>query len=672
MPTPPASSQPLWSPHITATKASRLYRYQKWLLRHHKLSFENYEDLHQWSCDDPSVFWESVWQYFNVKSHQPYQKVLSDDPMPKAKWFTGATLNYAENIFQGKNYSPALKFASESKPLSSISWDEMAGQVAHFAAYLKAVGVQKGDRVAAYLPNIPEAVIAFLASASIGAVWSSCSPDFGASSVIDRFQQIEPTVFLTVDGYQYNGKPFNKLADVKGIIDALPTLKQVVVVPYLLDYQLITDNLKSTIKVENWSNIIQNGPNTEGVVLTFEPVEFAHPLYILYSSGTTGNPKAITHCHGGILLEHLKYLAFHNDVRAGETFFWYGTTGWMMWNFAISAMLHGATVLLYDGSPSFPDISALWQLADEAEITHFGTSAPFLMACLKAKYVPKNQYKLHYLRSVGSTGSPLPSEAYQFVYSRVKKDVWLASMSGGTDVCTAWVGGNPLLPVFEGEIQCRSLGCDMRSFDELGNEVTDEVGEMVVLKPMPSMPIYFWNDKNFEKYTESYFEMYAGIWRHGDWLKISKTGACVILGRSDATLNRQGVRIGTAEIYRVLDTISELKDALIVNLELAGGRHFMPLFVTITEGVVFDEFLKQKINSALKKAYSPRHVPDEIYLVSDIPNTISGKKMEAPVKKILMGIPLSKAANLGAMRNPESLDFFVEFAKQFERERLIK
>ena len=667
MSTRPALPSPLWSPRTTAKNASRLYRYQKWLLRHHKLSFENYEDLHKWSCDDPSVFWESVWQYFNVKSHQPYQKVLSDDPMPQAKWFTGATLNYAEHIFQGRtDFSPALKFASESKPLSSISWDEMAGQVAHFAAYLKAVGVQKGDRVAAYLPNIPEAVIAFLASASIGAVWSSCSPDFGASSVIDRFQQIEPTVFLTVDGYQYNGKPFNKLADVKGIIDALPTLKQVIIVPYLLDYQLITDNLKTKIKTENWSNIVQNAPNTEGVVLTFEPVEFAHPLYILYSSGTTGNPKAITHCHGGILLEHLKYLAFHNDVRAGETFFWYGTTGWMMWNFAVSAMLHGATVLLYDGSPSFPDISALWRLADEAKITHFGTSAPFLMACLKAEYVPKNHYKLPYLRSIGSTGSPLPSEAYQFVYSSVKKDVWLASMSGGTDVCTAWVGGNPLLPVFAGEIQCRSLGCDMRSFDELGNEVIGEVGEMVVLKPMPSMPVYFWNDKNFEKYTESYFEMYNGIWRHGDWLKITKTGACVILGRSDATLNRQGVRIGTAEIYRVLDTISELKDALIVNLELAGGKHFMPLFVTITEGVVFDETLKQKINLALKKAYSPRHVPDEIYLVSDIPNTISGKKMEAPVKKILMGIPLSKAANLGAMRNPESLDYFVEFAKQIK------
>jgi acetoacetyl-CoA synthetase len=662
----------LWSMLPSAKPSTRISRYMRWLRRHYQLDFETYETLYEWSITQPAEFWQSIWQYFNIQSYTPYKQILSDDAMPHARWFEGATLNYAEHIFNGKSdLGPAIKFLSEDTPLSILRWDELEKQVASMAAFLKQNNVKKGDRVVGYLPNIPEAVVVFLAAASLGAIWSSASPDFGTASVIDRFAQIEPKILIAADGYRYGGKAFNRVATITEIATQLPTLTQVIVVPFLdKSFQEFPESVPFSYTI--WQNALNN---TEGVgKLKFEPVEFSHPLYILFSSGTTGIPKAIVHGHGGILLEHSKYLAFHNDLRAGETFFWYSTTGWMMWNFAVSSLLLGGTLLIYDGSPAYPSLDFLWKLAQNAPIHHFGTSAPFLVSCMKAGFDTKQEkIKLPQLRSIGSTGSPLPNEAFPYVYQHIKKDVWLASISGGTDVCTAWVGGCVLLPVVEGEIQCRTLGCAMESWDEMGNPILNEVGEMVVTKPMPSMPVFFWKDENFEKYTSSYFEMYPSvptesgfhsrsIWRHGDWLKTTDRQSLIIFGRSDATLNRQGIRIGTAEIYRVLDGIKELKDALIVNLELDGGEHFMPLFVVCTEGVTFDDSLKKKINKSLREAYSPRHVPDAIIAVSDIPYTISGKKLEAPVKKILMGVPLSKAANLGSVRNPSAFDFFVDFA----------
>lgn len=670
----------LWAPNADLLQSARIVDFQHWLKINKGLDFADYTTLYQWSVDYPADFWACIWRYFDIIYHSPYSEVLSPAPMPHAKWFDGATLNYAENIFKGKSsQQPAIRFASEQLSFSesnndknTITWSALEQQVASVAAFMREKGISKGDRVVGYLPNIPQAVIAFLATASIGAIWSSCSPDFGTGSVVDRFRQIEPKLIFAVDGYQYGGKHFDRRDTLSEIIDDISTIDTLVYIPYLYPDKGLDESSHRFIQQTLWDKIIEVKSS-----LKFEALPFSHPLYILYSSGTTGIPKAITHCHGGILLEHLKYLAFHNDLRSGETFFWFSTTGWMMWNFSVSVLALGATLMLYDGSPGFPDMTVLWGLAEKGAIAHFGTSAPYLVACMKNNIEPQKMYPLTHLRSINSTGSPLPPEAFDYVYKHIKSDVWLSSMSGGTDVCTAWVGGNPLLPVYEGEIQCRCLGCDMRSFDEMGHEVINEVGEMVVVKPMPSMPVFFWNDRNCEKYIQSYFEMYEGIWRHGDWLKITDRGSCIIYGRSDATLNRQGIRIGTSEIYRVMDTIPIVKDALIVNLELVGGKHFMPLFVVLAtdettgQPTKLTDAIKNSINQALRTEYSPRHVPDEIIQVTDIPYTISGKKMEAPVKKILMGIPLSKAVNQGSMRNPAAMDFFVSYALLFKDETVI-
>ncbi|MCB0571716.1 MAG: acetoacetate--CoA ligase [Phaeodactylibacter sp.] len=650
----------LWAPAPDFTRNSRLQHFLSWLAEEKGLRFDNYADAWAWSVADIPGFWESAWQYFDIQAHSPYEAVLSGGPMPVYRWFEGSTLNYAEHIFRQKNAErPAILFQSERHALSELSWQELERDVARMAAFLKSEGVEKGDRVVAFMPNIPEATVAFLAACSIGAVWSSCSPDFGLNSVVDRFQQIEPKVLFAVDGYQYGGKPFDKTQVVLEICQQLPALKKVVLLPYL-DEKASAGSLPSGI---SWREAMK----TPAVALAFEPVPFSHPIWVLYSSGTTGIPKAITHSHGGVLLEHLKYLAFHNDVHPGERFFWFSTTGWMMWNFVQASLLVGATIVLYDGSPAYPSLDVLWQFAQDARISHFGASAPYLLACMKAGIEPGKSFGLSSLRSIGSTGAPLPPEAFDYVYEQIKSDLWLCSMSGGTDVCTAFVGGCPLEPVYEGEIQCRGLGCALYAFDDDGREVIDEVGEMVVTQPMPSMPIYFWGDPDGQKYLGSYFEMYPGIWRHGDWVRITSRGSLVILGRSDATLNRQGIRIGTAEIYRALGYIPEVKDSLIVNLELSGGRHYMPLFVLMDEGQELTESVRGQIRQVLRSEYSPRHVPDEIIEVPDIPYTISGKKLEAPVKKILLGFPIHKAANPDSMRNPGSLDFFVAFAKGISR-----
>ena len=647
-------TSPLWQPTRVFKDQSNLKHYIDWLFVKKGLFFRDYHDLWDWSVTDVEDFWESIWHYFDVKSHDTYFEVLrknGSDDMIGTKWFTRATLNYAEHIFRNKNKDrPALIFQSERQPLTEISWAEMEKDVAAVATWFRKRGVQPGDCVAAVLPNIPQAVVAFLAANAVGAVWSSCSPDFGEASILDRFAQIEPKVLIVADGYQYNGRPYDKTAAFRQLLGQLPSVKLPVLVPYLdADAQL-----EGTV---SWNDVLHSP--TQG--LDFEAVRFDHPIWVLYSSGTTGKPKAITHGVGGCLLEHLKALALHQNVKPGDRYFWYSTTGWMMWNYALASLLTGATLVVYDGAPAFPTLNVLWTLAEKASINHFGGGAAYFIACRQANLSLPSE-RLKHLISIGSTGSPLTPDAYTWIYEAVRKDVWLISLSGGTDVCSAFVGGNPLLPVYAGEIQCRLLGCKLEAFDDHGQPVVDQLGEMVILEPMPSMPLYFWNDRDDERYRSSYFETYPGLWRHGDWIKITPRGSVVIFGRSDATLNRGGIRIGTAEVYSAVENLPEIKDSLVVYLENEDGTGDMPLFVVLREERSLDDDLRQRIAAALRSQFSPRHVPDRIEQIAEVPYTISGKKLEAPVKKILMGYDPARVASRDTMRNPAALDAFVAMA----------
>lgn len=643
-------AQPLWKPGRTLLEQSNLKKYMDWLFVKKGLYFRSYHDLWEWSVTDLEDFWESLWNYFNIKSHDLYLEVLQRplNGFIGTRWFTRSKLNYAEHIFRNKTKDrPAIIFQSEKSELVEISWETLEAEVAAVSTWLKQRGVKPGDRVAAVLPNIPQAVVAFLAANAVGAVWSSCSPDFGKPAITERFAQIEPKVLFTVDGYVYNGKTYDITSFAGELSAALPSVADTV----------LLNNIFSESRPERftaWDDIL----HFENFGIDFEPVPFDHPIWILYSSGTTAKPKAITHSVGGCLIEHLKALVLHQNVKPGDRYFWYSTTGWMMWNYALSSLLCGGTLVMYDGAPAYPSSQVLWSLAEKARITHFGSGAAFFIASMKSG-VSITSERLSHLETIGSTGSPLPPEAFEWIYKQVKKDVWLISLSGGTDVCSAFVGGCPLLPVYAGEIQCRMLGARIEAFDEDGKPVLNELGEMVITQPMPSMPIYFWNDEHDEKYFSSYFEMYPHVWRHGDWIQITDRKSVIIYGRSDATLNRGGVRIGTAEIYRAVESIPEVKDSLAVYLEKSNGEGTISLFVVLAKDKELTEDLKKQIKDTLRTQYSPRHVPDTIEQVGDIPYTINGKKMEAPMKRILMGQDPAKCINMDTMRNPESLKAFI-------------
>ncbi len=650
----------LWEPSDELKENARISDYMEWMKAEKDLSFGDYNQLWAWSVTDLEGFWASVWEYCDIKASKPYEKVLGARAMPGTEWFPGAELNYAEHIFRHAPYrqdKPAILHQSEMRSLGEVSWDELQEKTAALAAGLREMGVGRGDRVAAYLPNIPEAAIALLACASVGAVWSSCSPDFGAGSVVDRFEQIEPEVLLAVDGYRYGGKDYDRIDVVAKLQDEIPTLQKTVVLPYLAG-----DPDTSTLQnVVMWDDLLAGH---QGAELAFEQVPFDHPLWVLYSSGTTGLPKAIVHSQGGILIEHLKKAVLHIDLGTDDRFFWFTTTGWMMWNLVVAGLLTGSTILLYDGNPGYPDMNVLWEFAEKTGMTCFGTSASYITACMKADIEPGRDFDLTNLKAIGSTGSPLPPEGFEWAYEHVKEDLWLFSTSGGTDLCTAFVGGVPLLPVRAGELQARSLGAKVEAFDEEGNAQVDDVGELVITEAMPSMPIYFWNDPGGERYRESYFDVYPGVWRHGDWIKVKDHGACVIYGRSDSTINRGGIRMGTSEIYSAVDKVEEVADSLVVDVSREGGSSFMPLFVVLQEGVELDDDLKNTIKESIKENTSPRHVPNEIFAVPEIPKTLNGKKLEVPVKKILSGTPPEEAASKESLSNPESLDRYVELARE--------
>jgi acetoacetyl-CoA synthetase len=642
----------LWEPSPESSERTNFARYLAWLERERGLHFSGYLDAWRWSTTEIEAFWASLWDHFGVRASRPYDFVLSGRTMPGARWFGGATLSWAEHVFRNETEGrPALLYASERAPPQAMSWAELRRQVASVAAALRRMGVVRGDRVVAYLPNIPEAVTLLLACASVGAIWSSCSPDFGTQGVVERFQQIEPRVLFAVDGYVYGGKSIARRDVVEALRAALPSLQHTVLVPYL-------DADAELPGAARWDTLLE-----QRAELRFEQVPFEHPLWVLYSSGTTGLPKAIVHGHGGILLEHLKALALQCDVKPEDRVFWFTTTGWMMWNLLVGGLLTGCTCVLYDGSPSHPDLTTLWRLAESARIDRFGASAGFFHACMKAGLAPGERFDLSPLRAIGSTGSPLSPKAFRWIYESVKKDVWLASTSGGTDVCSSFLSACPFLPVLEGELQGPALGAAVSAFDPDGRAVVDQVGELVITEPMPSMPLFFWNDPGNVRYQRSYFDVFPGVWRHGDWIRMSREGGAVIYGRSDSTLNRKGVRIGSSEIYRAVEALPEVVDSLVIGLERPGGEYSMLLFTVLRAGTELDDALKGRIRAHIRSSFTPRHVPDKVVQAPAVPRTLSGKKVEVPVKRILLGEPVERVVNPGSLANPEALDFFVELAR---------
>jgi acetoacetyl-CoA synthetase len=648
----------LWKPTPERVERATITRYTRWLAENRGVDAPDYHALWRWSVDDLEGFWGSIWDFFEIEASQSYERVLGRREMPGTEWFPGARLSYARHIFRGRDLDAvAIRHASESRPLAELTWRELQEQTAAIATGLRALGVEPGDRVAGYLPNLAGTVAAFLACASIGATWSSCSPDFGPRGVADRFAQIEPKVLLAVDGYSYGGKDYGRLELVADLQDRLPTVEHTVVLPHLES----SPDLSGLKDAMTWDELLEKGSGAE---LDFEELPFDHPLWVVYSSGTTGLPKAIVHSQGGILLEHLKKMHLHVDAQEGDRVFWFTTTGWMMWNFLVGVLLTPASIVLYDGSPGHPSLDALWDLSEQAGITCFGTSASYISSCMKGDVEPKAGRSLEALAGVGSTGSPLSPEGFQWVYEQLGSDTWLFSTSGGTDLCTAFIGGVPTLPVYLGELQAPSLGAKVESWDPEGRPLKGEVGELVLTEPMPSMPVFLWNDPDGERLKDSYYSVYPGVWRHGDWIEITERGTVVIHGRSDATINRGGIRMGTAEIYRAVESVEEVTSALVVDLPKEGTEGWMPLFVVLGEGEELDDDLRSRIKRRVREECSPRHVPNEIHQVADLPRTLSGKALEVPVKRILMGADPEKAVSRSSLANPEALDYFVELGRK--------
>jgi acetoacetyl-CoA synthetase len=645
----------LWTPGQDRIERANVTAFIRWLARERGLDFDGYPALWRWSVTDLDDFWQAVWDYCGIEASAPPTAVLGRRTMPGAEWFPGARLNYAQHVLRRERpETDALYHQSESTPLTGLSWPDLANSVRVLGTRLRAMGVRPGDRVASCMPNIPETVIAMLATTSIGAVWTSCSPDFGGRGVSDRFGQLSPKVLFCVDSYRYGGLDYDRSAEMAQIIAGLPGLEQVIHVPGPAG--------QAVPSARAWDELMDHPP-VPASEFEFEQVPFGHPLWVLFSSGTTGLPKAITHSHGGILIEQLKLQMLNMDLRPGDRLFFYTTSGWMMWNFLVSSLLLGVQPLLYDGHPAYPGPGVLWEMAQNAAVTMFGASPAYVGMLSKAGVVPAATYDLSALASVMLAGSPVSAEVNAWFYRNVKADLWLHVGSGGTDVCCGFTGGAPVMPVYAGEHQARNLGVAAYAFNDRGEPVTGQVGEMVITQPMPSMPVRLWNDDDGELYRRTYFADFPGVWRQGDFFRVNERGGCFVLGRSDATLNRYGIRIGTAEIYAALESVPEVADALIVNLDLPGGGFFMPLFVTLAAGAVLDDALRGKIAGRLRSEYTARHVPDKIIVVPAIPATLTGKKMEVPVRKILLGARPDDAANRNAMANPQALDAFAEYAR---------
>jgi len=658
-----AEGKLLWQPSERFARSSNMAKYMAWLKQTRGLDFPAYEPMRLWSVDKMEDFWASVWDYFAIHSTTPYQRVLDTRAMPGCKWFEGSQVNYAEHILRAEaGAAPdkiAIHYASERAPLAAITWHELGRRVRILATQLRALGIEPGDRIVSYLPNIPETIVAVLATAAVGAIWASSAPEFGVKTVIDRFGQVEPKLLFACDGYSFGGKEYSRVSEVRELVAQLPTLKTVVCVPVL-------DRQRRDAIVDQgvlWADLLA-AAEVPREQFKYAYVPYDHALWVLFSSGTTGLPKAIAQSHVGIILEHYKLTGLHMGLTPESVMFFYSTAGWMMWNVVVSSLLGGGAIVLYDGSPMHPDQDRLWQLSQDAGVTYFGASASFLQLMRKNGVVPREKFKLD-IQATLTGGSPVGPELFQWFYDNVNSDCWFSSQSGGTETCSCLVTAVPLQAVYAGEIQARALGIDLHAWDEAGRELVDEVGELVMTGPFPSMPVYFWNDPERRRYREAYFDVFPGVWRHGDFIKINARGGCYIYGRSDSTLKRHGVRIGTAEVYQALEKVPEVVDSLIVCCELPGGEFHMPLFVVLKSGVALDAVLRSRISAHLRDDASPRHVPDAIHQIDAVPYTLTGKKMEVPVRKLLAGQSLDKVASRDAMSNPTAIDYFVQFGRNF-------